>query len=113
MKVRENRKRMEFKEAINKAVDDCIEEGILKEFLWENKAEAIMVSIFEYNEEEHLKSLRGESVAEGIEVGKELGLKGIVNSLKPYLTNFEELYEAVIKNEGYENITKEQVKQLL
>jgi len=73
MKVRENRKRMEFKEAINKAVDDCIEEGILKEFLWENKAEAVAVSIYEFDEEKYRKIIREESVAEGIEIGKEIG----------------------------------------
>ena len=79
------------------------------------------MSIYEFDEEKYREIIRDESVSEGIEIGKEigmefgkeLGLKGIVNSLKAYITNLDDLYEAVIKNEGYENITKEQVKQLL
>lgn len=49
---------MTFPEAVEQAVDHCIRNGILKEFLSENRAEAIAMSIFEYDEEQHLKSER-------------------------------------------------------
>lgn len=58
-------------EAVARAVDECIENGILTEFLRKNKAEAISVSIFEYNEAEEKEKLRraeyNAGVADGIE----------------------------------------------
>lgn len=53
-------KTMPFPEAVECAVDYCIENGILADFLLKNRAEAIAVSIFEYDEEKHLKSEREE-----------------------------------------------------
>lgn len=67
--VRENRKKMEHKEAVEKAVNDCIARDILKNFLLKNKAEAISMSIFEYNEEEHMEIVRREGYEEGREEG--------------------------------------------
>ena len=47
-----------LQDAVETAVDECIKEGILADFLRKNKAEAIAVSIFEYDEEKELKLLR-------------------------------------------------------
>ena len=38
----------------------CIQDDILKEFLMKNRAEAKAVSIYEYNEEEHMRMERDE-----------------------------------------------------
>ena len=45
-------------EAVGRAVTECIEEGILADFLCSQRAEVIAMSIFEYNEEEEMKKLR-------------------------------------------------------
>ena len=50
-KVREYHKTLPLNHAVQRAVDTCIENGVLKKFLKEHKAEVIAVSIFEYNEE--------------------------------------------------------------
>lgn len=50
-KVRRNRKVMEMERAVREAVDECIREDILKDFLTEQKAEVIAMSIYEYNED--------------------------------------------------------------
>ncbi len=47
--IRENRKTMKPEKAVTKAVDDCIEQGILRDFLMKNKARAIKTSIYEYD----------------------------------------------------------------
>lgn len=65
-RVRCYKSQMEFEEAVEKAVSDCIKEGILKEFLVANRAEVIQMSIFEYNEELHMKTVREEGREEGI-----------------------------------------------
>ena len=51
-RVRKYAKRMQIEEAVERAVTECIREGILADFLSSQRAEVIAVSIFEYNEEE-------------------------------------------------------------
>ena len=65
--VRKYQKEMPFPEAVEKAIDECIKKGILAEFLRKNRAEVLRVSIFEYDEEEHMRQEREESRQEGIE----------------------------------------------
>ena len=62
---------MSFPEAVEKAIDECIKNGILAEFLRKNRAEVLRVSIFEYDEEEHMRQEREESRQEGFEEGEE------------------------------------------
>lgn len=64
---------MSFEEAVEKAVDYCIRNDILADFLTKNRAEAIAVSIFEYDEEKHMRSEREEGIRQGIEQGIEQG----------------------------------------
>ena len=85
--VRQLAKKISFPEAVEQAVDYCIRNGILEEFLSQNRAEAIAMSIFEYDEEQHLKSEREQAYRtgkdegiregrrEGIEEGKKEGIK--------------------------------------
>ena len=68
-RVREYTKQMPLAEAVEKAVDYCINAGILSEFLRKNRAEVIMLSIFEYDEEAHHKLLYEEGVEDGMEQG--------------------------------------------
>ena len=74
-RVRTYAKQMLLAEAVEKVVDECIVEGILSEFLRKNRAEAIKVSIYEYDEELHLKTLYENGVEDGIERGKKLGFE--------------------------------------
>ena len=48
----------------------CIEADILSEFLRKNRAEVIMLSIFEYDQEAHHKLLYEEGVEDGREQGE-------------------------------------------
>ena len=63
-------KNISLEEAVTRAVDECIEEGILAEFLVKNKAEVIKVSIYEYDkefEEEIVFQLVGSTEANSLE----------------------------------------------
>lgn len=64
-KIRTHRKEMELPDAIERSVQECIEEGVLREFLLRNRKEVIQMSIFEYNEEAHMKLIRREGREEG------------------------------------------------
>ena len=78
-KVRRYSEKMELDAAVECAVNESIQEGILKEFLQKNRNEVIAMSIFEYNEEEEKKKLREAEYeagkADGISVGREEGRK--------------------------------------
>lgn len=65
---------MSFEDAVEKAVDYCIRNDILADFLTKNRAEAIAVSIFEYDEEKHMRSEREEGIKQGMKQGIELKL---------------------------------------
>ena len=66
---------MTYEEAVKKSVDECIEEGILKEFFVKNKAEVISMTIFEYDEEEHMRLEREEQYRKGEEAGEARGIE--------------------------------------
>lgn len=68
--VRNYAKELPFPEAVERAVDDCIKEGTLADFLSKNRAEAIAMSIFEYDEEKHMKSEREWAYKTGHEDGE-------------------------------------------
>lgn len=72
-RVRKYTKEMNLDAAIERAVNECIREGILKEFLQENRAEVIAMSIFEYNKEEEDKKLRKAEFASGYDSGYNSG----------------------------------------
>ena len=83
-RVRSYTATMQLEEAVDRAVNECIQENILKEFLVKNKAEVITVSIFEYNKEEEEKKLRKAEFDYGLELGMERGalLRVINQTLK-------------------------------
>ncbi len=73
--MREYAQVMPLGEAVEKAVDDCISRGVLAEFLKKNRAEAIKVSIYEYDEERHMRQTKEEGYEEGYESGLAEGEK--------------------------------------
>ena len=56
--------------AINRAVDSCIEKGILKEFLLKNRAEVLGMLLEEFDVEKYERMIRSEGREEGREEGK-------------------------------------------
>ena len=74
-RIRLYTKTMELDAAAERAVDECIHEGVLSDFLRKNRGEAIEMSIFEYDEERELKLIRRAEYEEGLKEGREAGLK--------------------------------------
>ena len=68
-RVRKYAKEMSIEDAVEQAITECIAEGILAEFLSRNRAEAKKVSIYEYDEEKHMRMEREESRENGIAIG--------------------------------------------
>lgn len=77
-KVRTYAKSMKVEEAVDRAVTECISEGILREFLLQNRKEAVEMSIFEYDEEAVFEIVRKDEYEKGLQEGLEKGIeKGI------------------------------------
>ncbi len=78
-RVRRYSREMPLHDAVVKAVDECIQEGILRDFLLEQKAEVVKVSIYEFDEEREMKLIREDEREigreEGIEIGKASGIE--------------------------------------
>ncbi|MBP3474774.1 MAG: hypothetical protein J6K48_00415 [Lachnospiraceae bacterium] len=68
---------MSRQKAVETAVDTCIEKDILRDFLMEQKAEVIAMSIYEYNEEYVKKTL----FEDGYDAGQAKKLVENINSL--------------------------------
>ena len=82
-RVRNYKGEMDLDAAVERAVKECIHEGILEQFLRENRAEVIAMSIFEYDQEEEERKLRKAEfeagVASGIEQEKEVGIRNLID----------------------------------
>lgn len=112
-RVREYAEKNSTEEAVERAITECIKEGILSEFLSKYRAEAKKVSIYEYDEEKHMRQEREENweagLAEGIkvtiEICRELGiskedtLKQIIDKFSVAQEYAEELVGTIWKAE--------------
>ena len=78
--------------AVSLAVDYCISNDILKDFLLANKAEVTSMSIFEYDAELHERTLKEESFKDGYNAGLEESKK-IINEKDETIENQKEKIE--------------------
>lgn len=70
------------------AIDSCIKSDILTEFLSRNRVEVLRTSIFEYDQEKHIKQENEESweegraqgIAQGITQGRTEGIQKILKT---------------------------------
>lgn len=74
-RIRSHSRNLPLEEAVEKAVTECIKEGILSDFLRKNRSEVVPMSIFEYDEEKHMQALRNAGFEDGLEQGIEQGLE--------------------------------------
>ena len=72
-RVRRYSEEMPLRDAVIRAVDECIQEGILRDFLMKQKAEVIKVSIYEFDEEREMRLIREDEREIGREEGIEIG----------------------------------------
>ena len=74
-RIRENSKTESIREAIDKAVNDCIRDDILKEYLSSHKSEVIGMLFTEFDEKKYQEYLIKEAHEEGLQTGREEGLQ--------------------------------------
>ena len=72
-KIRQYTEEMSLEEAVDRAIRECIHEDILREFLENHRMEARAMSIFEYDQEKHMRQEREAAWKEGRRAGLEEG----------------------------------------
>ena len=96
-----------LKSAVNKAIKDCVEKNVLKEFLLENR-EAVMHScLYEYDEEKHIKNEKNISYEEGVEHGREEKVKEIITGMLGKKYRVEDIAEITKTSLDYVNAIAE------
>ena len=94
-KVRRYSEEIELNTAVECAVSESIQEGILKEFLQKNRTEVIAMSIFEYNEEEEKRKLRKAEYEAGMAEGVMKTKKETVISLAEMGLSVQQIAQGV------------------
>lgn len=109
-KVRKYAAGMPLDQAIEYAVDECIKENILADFLRKNRAEVISMSIFEYDKEEEEKKLRKAEFEAGVLLGVEKGVKkGVIETTRHLLKLNKLSLEEIASVSG---LSLEEIKKL-
>ena len=99
-RVRKYTSEMNLNDAVARAIDDCIKEGTLVEFLRKNRSEVKMVSILEYDKEWEEKKLR--------KAEYEAGKNDVIRNMYRLGYSKEKIAEAVNKTiEEVEKVCKE------
>lgn len=86
--------------AVERAVNECIQGGILKEFLQKNRAEVMEMSLFDYDEEGVMKLIREEEFEDG-------KVSGRIEDVLTLLGELGEIPESIalqIKGENREEV---------
>lgn len=114
--VRRYRKEMPLDAAVERAIDECISNDVLGDFLKENRAEVLKMGLYEYNEEEHIRMEREDAREEGRTEGRTEGIlynltaiirkkqqKGktlarIADELETDIDDIKDIYELMIQN---------------
>ena len=94
-KIRAYTEKMELAEAVDRAINECIKEDILRDFLMGHKAEARAMSIFEYDQERHMQQER----EAGIEKGERQLLRRQVQKKLAKGMNIADIAEALEETE--------------
>ena len=74
-RVRKYAAEMKLEDAVNKAIEECMKEGVLADFLQKNRSEVKMWSILEYDQEVEEKKLRKAEYEAGLETGRSEGIE--------------------------------------
>ncbi len=107
-RAREHRKEMELEDAIWTTIDECIRDGILKDFLLKNKAEVYHMCLYEFDVELHERVLREEEREEGrLEGIREGRLAGQQEGMQNGKKFAKQVFKAFMSGKTPETIAEE------
>lgn len=100
LKIRELNKTQGIEEAVEHAVDYCIQNKILHEFLAKHRREVKDMCLTEFNEERYAEIMKDEGRAEGMAAGMAAGMasgrtEGIITTCERFHRSPEEILEVM------------------
>ena len=72
-KIREKQKIVDLQQATYQAIEECIKEDVLKDFLIRHRAEVIAMMLYDFDMEKHIESEKAYEYERGREEGREEG----------------------------------------
>ncbi len=87
-----------LEDAIRQAIDHCIEEDVLRDFLDEHREEVMHVMTLDYTFERRLEMQRAEAIEDGQKIGKEIGKEEKLSEL---------IQKKILKNKPLDQIADE------
>ena len=99
-RVRVHRKEMPLEDAVRVTIDECIRDGILKDFLLKNKAEVYHMCLYEFDVELHERVLREEEREEG-------RIEGRTEGKQEERTLAKQVFKAFLSGKSSEEIARE------
>ena len=101
-------------DAVERAIDECIREGVLREFLSKLRAEAKEMSIFEYDQEKHMRMEREDAWEDGHAAGIEEGrIAGIEEGMRKTARNLSEMGVPIETIASAAKVSVEEVQEWL
>ena len=101
-------------DAVERAIDECIREGVLREFLSKHRAEAKEMSIFEYDKEKHMRMEREDAWEDGHAAGIEEGrIAGIEEGMRKTARNLSEMGVPIETIASAAKVSVEEVQEWL
>ena len=86
---------MLIEDAVERAVAECIREGILEDFLRKNRAEAKRMSIYEYDQARHIRQEREEAWEDGKNEGRQENQRIVAINLAQMGMSIEKIAQAI------------------
>lgn len=109
-KVRKYLKFMNHDEAIERGIDECIEEDVLKDFFTVHRQEVLKVAMLDYTFERQIELEKRDSYAEGRTEERSKGIRAMVNILTKMGVSTDQALNSIC--EEY-HITMEEAKKYL
>lgn len=98
---------IELKEAIGKAINQCIRENHLKSYLLKKKAEVNLMLLTEFNQEAFARAIRNEGIEEGFEKGIEKGIEeGIEKGIEKGESRLNQLNFHLISDKRFDDLAR-------
>ena len=114
---------MPIEKAVSTAIEECIDNDVLRDFLEKERAVVMSLSVFEFNKEREFKIVREDEREEGIRIGMERGIEqglqqgmergSIITYVKQAIKYGTSKEDAISDAADEFNVTKEYIRNVI
>ena len=106
---------MPIEKAVSTAIEECIGNNVLREFLEKERAVVMSLSVFEFNKEREFKIVRQDEREEGIRIGLQQGMeRGSIITYVKQAVKYGVSHKDAINDAADEfNVTEEYIRNII